>query len=118
MAITVPINQPAVDEDAFVYSKNTVWRRFRKHKLAMAGAIVLLCMIVIAVFAWKIAPFDPKLDPFGPAKFADAAAKQRYYESLFAGAPQAKVQVIQPSRHFIMYDQPAALDAALDAALR
>lgn len=59
MAITAPINQQAVDEDAFVYSKNTVWRRFRKHKLAMAGAIVLLCMIVIAVFAWKIAPFDP-----------------------------------------------------------
>ncbi len=59
MAITAPINQQAVDEDAFVYSKNTVWRRFRKHKLAMAGAIVLLCMIVIAVFAWKFAPFDP-----------------------------------------------------------
>ena len=59
MAITAPINQQALDEDAFVYSKNTVWRRFRKHKLAMAGAIVLLCMIVIAIFAWKIAPFDP-----------------------------------------------------------
>lgn len=71
-----------------------------------------------AVPILEIAPFDPKLDPFGPAKFADAAAKQRYYESLFAGAPQAKVHVIQPSRHFIMYDQPAALDAALDAALR
>src|SRR5579884_1421430 len=60
MALSAPINQPiAVDEDAIVYSKNTVWRRFRKHKLAMAGAVVLLLMVVVAVFAAKIAPFDP-----------------------------------------------------------
>lgn len=71
-----------------------------------------------AVPILEIAPFDPQLDPFGPGKFADPAAKQRYYESLLAGAPQAKVKVIQPSRHFIMYDRPAELDAALDAALR
>lgn len=59
MAISAPINRPAVDEDAVVYSKNTVWRRFSKHKLAMAGAVVLLAMVIIAVFAWKFAPYDP-----------------------------------------------------------
>jgi peptide/nickel transport system permease protein len=60
MAVSAPpINQQLVEEDAFVYTRNTVWRRFRKHKLAMAGALVLLAMVVIAVFAWKLAPQDP-----------------------------------------------------------
>lgn len=38
-------------EEAFEYSKNTVWKRFRKHKLAMTGAVVLLLLILIAVLA-------------------------------------------------------------------
>jgi len=61
MAISAPINQPApfAEEDASAYTKNTVWRRFRKHKLAMAGAIVLLLMVLIAVFAHQLAPYDP-----------------------------------------------------------
>jgi peptide/nickel transport system permease protein len=36
-----------------------VWRRFRKHKLALAGLIVVLAMIVISVLAPLIAPYDP-----------------------------------------------------------
>jgi peptide/nickel transport system permease protein len=60
MAVSAPTIQPiGVEEDAFVYSKNTVWRRFRKHKLAMAGAVVLLLMVLIAVFAHQLAPYDP-----------------------------------------------------------
>jgi peptide/nickel transport system permease protein len=59
MALSAPINQPLVDEEAIVYTQNTVWRRFRKHKLATAGAIVLLCMIFVAIFAPKLAPYDP-----------------------------------------------------------
>jgi peptide/nickel transport system permease protein len=60
MALSAPINQPiSVDEDATVYSKNTVWKRFRKHKLAMAGAVVLLLMVLIAIFAHQLAPYDP-----------------------------------------------------------
>lgn len=60
MALSAPINQPiGVEEDATQYSKNTVWRRFRKHKLAMAGAIVLLLMVLVAVFAHQFAPYDP-----------------------------------------------------------
>jgi pimeloyl-ACP methyl ester carboxylesterase len=66
----------------------------------------------------EIAPFDPSLDPYGPARIADAAGKQRYYASLFEGAPRTTVKVISPSRHFVMYDQPAALHTALEAALR
>jgi peptide/nickel transport system permease protein len=60
MAVSAPpINQPLVEEEAIVYTRNTVWRRFRKHKLAMAGAIVLLLMVIVAVFAFKLAPQDP-----------------------------------------------------------
>ena len=48
---------PVAEEE--VFSKVTVWKRFRRHKLAMAGAVVLLIMVLVAIFAWKIAPFDP-----------------------------------------------------------
>lgn len=59
MALSAPIDRPIPSDDAFSYSKNTVWKRFRRHRLAMAGACVLLAMIFVAVFAWKLAPFDP-----------------------------------------------------------
>jgi pimeloyl-ACP methyl ester carboxylesterase len=61
----------------------------------------------------EIAPFDPAFDPLGPAALSNSSAKQQYYAALFEGAPNAGVQIISPSRHFMMYDQPAALDAAL-----
>jgi peptide/nickel transport system permease protein len=48
----------AIPDDE-TFSKVTVWKRFRRHKLAMAGAVVLLIMVLIAIFAWKLAPFDP-----------------------------------------------------------
>jgi pimeloyl-ACP methyl ester carboxylesterase len=67
----------------------------------------------IAIPVLELVPFDPKLDPNGPAKLASAAQKQAYYGSLLKGDPTAKVQVIEPSRHFIMYDQPDALHAAI-----
>jgi pimeloyl-ACP methyl ester carboxylesterase len=63
----------------------------------------------------EVAPFDPKLDPNGPANISTATEKQAYYASLLQGAQTAKVQVIQPSRHFVMYDQPQALHAAIAA---
>lgn len=58
----------------------------------------------------EIAPYDPQMQG---ASFKDAAAVKGYYASLLAGAPHADVDVIAPSRHFIMYDQPQQLDAAL-----
>ncbi len=38
-----------------------VWRRFRKHKLAVGGGIVLIILVLAAVFAPLIAPYDPLL---------------------------------------------------------
>ena len=39
-----------------------IWRRFRKHKLALAGLAVLLFAFTIAILAPVIAPYDPILD--------------------------------------------------------
>jgi pimeloyl-ACP methyl ester carboxylesterase len=39
------------------------------------------------------------------------------YKSAFAAAPTVKIVEIAPSLHFIMFDQPAKFDAALDAFL-
>ncbi len=36
-----------------------VWRRFRKHKLAVAGGVVLLVLILASALAPLIAPYDP-----------------------------------------------------------
>lgn len=35
------------------------WRRFRRHKLAMGGAVVIALFVIIAIFAPWIAPYDP-----------------------------------------------------------
>ena len=59
MAASIPINQPVIAEEEFAVSKNTVWKRFMRHRLAMAGSVVLILMVLIAVFAKQIAPFDP-----------------------------------------------------------
>lgn len=59
MAASIPFNQPVIAEEEFAVSKNTVWKRFMRHRLAMAGAFVLIVMVLIAVFAKQIAPFDP-----------------------------------------------------------
>ena len=59
MAASIPLNQPIVPEEEFSISKNTVWRRFRRHRLALAGIVVLALMVLFAVFARQLAPYDP-----------------------------------------------------------
>jgi pimeloyl-ACP methyl ester carboxylesterase len=56
-----------------------------------------------------IAPYDASLD----TTLKSADAKRAYYASLVAKAPHAKTIVIEASRHFIMNDQPRALDEAI-----
>jgi ABC-type dipeptide/oligopeptide/nickel transport system permease subunit len=36
-----------------------VWHRFRRNKMAMAGAVTIILLILIAVFAPWVAPYDP-----------------------------------------------------------
>jgi pimeloyl-ACP methyl ester carboxylesterase len=46
------------------------------------------------------------------------AQKTAYYQSLLADAPNAKVVSISPSRHFVMLDQPAKFQQAIDSFLK
>ncbi len=66
----------------------------------------------------EITPFDAAVDAKPPISIATAPAKQAYYASLLSNAPQAKVVVVQPARHFAMYDQPAQVHAAIADFLR
>jgi peptide/nickel transport system permease protein len=49
----------AFDDSDLVVSKVTFWTRFRRHRLAIAGIVVLSLMILCAVLAPLISPFDP-----------------------------------------------------------
>ena len=39
-----------------------VWRRLRRHRLAVAGAVVILFFVIVAALAPVIAPYDPIYD--------------------------------------------------------
>ncbi|HEX5275606.1 MAG TPA: alpha/beta hydrolase [Candidatus Rubrimentiphilum sp.] len=62
-----------------------------------------------------VAPFDAALEG---KVLPDADAKRGYYEALLANDPAANVQMIEPSRHFVMYDQPKKLHDAIAAFVR
>jgi|SRR5579863_1465406 len=45
--------------DDLVTTKVTVWMRFRRHRLAIAGAVVLSLLVLSAVFSGILSPYDP-----------------------------------------------------------
>ena len=59
MAAIIPSAQPFEEEDTTVYSKVTFWTRLRRHKLAVAGIVVLGVIALCAILAPLLAPFDP-----------------------------------------------------------
>lgn len=81
MAATMPVTPAAFDDADLVTSKVTVWSRFRRHRMAIAGAVVLLILVLCAVFSKVLSPFDPTFidnahwqgNPLPPC-FQDAAA--------------------------------------------
>ncbi|MBV9056219.1 MAG: alpha/beta hydrolase [Candidatus Eremiobacteraeota bacterium] len=62
-----------------------------------------------------IVPFEPRIDPY--VGFATADAKRAAYVRWAAHARNPKVILIQPARHFVMFDEPEEFERALDAAL-
>jgi len=40
--------------------RQLVWRAFKKHKIAVAGGIVLICYYTVALFCEFLAPYDPR----------------------------------------------------------
>jgi peptide/nickel transport system permease protein len=48
-----------VNEADFEPSRNTTWRRFRHHRAALTGAIVLAVVVLFAAFGHFVYPVDP-----------------------------------------------------------
>jgi pimeloyl-ACP methyl ester carboxylesterase len=65
----------------------------------------------------EISPYNAP-DFSAPPMVMSEAQKVAYYRSLLANAPNAKVLSISPSRHFVMLDQPAKFQHALDDFLK
>ena len=58
-APSLPLPGNTVIEEDLHLSRVTFWSRLRRHKLAIAGLVVLSLMVLAAVFAKQLAPFDP-----------------------------------------------------------
>lgn len=71
----------------------------------------------ITVPLLEISPYNAP-DFRAPPMMMSEAQKTAYYESLLAGAPDATVLSISPARHFVMLDQPARFQRALDTFLQ
>lgn len=56
-------SNPAVPEPISSLKKDSIvaeaWKRFKKNKLAMVGAVILCLLVLAAVFAPLISPYDP-----------------------------------------------------------
>src|SRR5689334_9370973 len=54
-----------------------IWRRFRKHKLALIGLVALGLLTLLCVFAFVVSPLDPTYNDLGntfaPALSTDSA---------------------------------------------
>ena len=48
-----------VPDDDFQQERHGVWKRFRKHKLALVGAFIIAAIALVAIFAKLLAPWDP-----------------------------------------------------------
>lgn len=101
--ITPPIFQNEEDEEYAYFSSKVesfgslVFKRFIKHKLAIVGFIVLLIMVLCAIFAEQICPYDPEeihlMDvlggqPMGPCKkywFGTDALGRDYFSRVIYG---------------------------------
>ncbi len=58
MAATLPLGAVTLEADTAA-PRNTVWRRFRRHKVALAGAVVLGAMVLFAALGHVFYPVDP-----------------------------------------------------------
>lgn len=62
-ALPQPSLHPAYEEE-FVHERHQTWRKFKRHRLALTGASVLLLITLGAVFAPFLSHYDPAaIDP-------------------------------------------------------
>ena len=69
---------------------------------------------IVAPFT-VIIPFDPTIDPY--TGYATAEKKRAAYVRWAAHAPRSKVILIEPARHFVMFDRPEEFERALESAI-
>lgn len=50
---------PGKKEQKLISQRQRAWNSFRKNKAAMVGALLIISLIIVAVFAPWIAPYDP-----------------------------------------------------------
>lgn len=96
--VTEAIPQPAPDfarEDEFVQERHQTWRKFKRHRLAITGAGVLILLTLGAVFAPWLSHFDPNAidthwtgSPLAPGQFGhwlgtDEIGRDLYTRILF-----------------------------------
>ncbi len=72
-------------------------------------------MTAIAVPFTAIVPYDQAIDAY--RGFATEASKRAAYQAWIARMRDARVIMIAPSRHFVMFDQPSVFEATLDQVL-
>ena len=70
----------------------------------------------IAVPYTMIVPFDSQIDPYNG--FHSAQEKRAAYERFVSHAPHGSVVMIEPARHFVMFDRPTEFETALLSAIR
>lgn len=62
---TTPIEAGAVDQNPLAEElrkrsqARDIWRRLKRNKIAMLGMVMVLVLLIAAVFAPIIAPYDP-----------------------------------------------------------
>ncbi|HWT04977.1 MAG TPA: ABC transporter permease, partial [Xanthomonadales bacterium] len=60
MAASLPLDPSAVPVvEEMAPSRNTVWRRFRRHKVALIGGVIIIFMGLVAICANILTPADP-----------------------------------------------------------
>jgi pimeloyl-ACP methyl ester carboxylesterase len=67
----------------------------------------------LASIAAPVLAVVPYFDLDGARHNLTAPMKAEYYRALMAGTPRLEVVTVAPARHFAMFDQPQAVNAAL-----
>jgi pimeloyl-ACP methyl ester carboxylesterase len=62
-----------------------------------------------------VVPYDQSIDPY--RGFATEASKRAAYQTWVVHARDARVIMIAPSKHFVMFDRPSTFQATLDLVL-
>jgi peptide/nickel transport system permease protein len=90
-----PPSRDVAHEDEFVQERHQTWRKFKRHRLALTGAAVLILLTLGAVFAPWLSHFDPNAidthwtgSPLAPGQFGhwlgtDEIGRDLYTRILF-----------------------------------